>query len=226
MKKKLSKEELHSLVKFIQKRGFVELDIQLEILDHFACKVEEILSEEPNLALSDAMIRAHASFGAMGFSTIVDSYLNGIQTSSLRTLKREFCVFMKSLQGQMLLMAYVVVYILILQNVNLGLMQWFLAGGLLINFIVAIIVLNRGWKKRKLSIRLNSFNGIVSPFYVLVFNLSLQMTFHINSGVLIDTKWKGGVIVLLLWIMSVLTFIIERIIGKELLRLQKDEVLA
>ncbi|MCY4780887.1 hypothetical protein ORI89_14605 [Sphingobacterium sp. UT-1RO-CII-1] len=226
MKKKLSKEELKLLVRFIQKRGFVELDIQLEILDHFACKVEEILSEEPNLALSDAMARAHASFGVMGFSTIVDSYLNGIQVSFLRTLKSEFFHFMKSLQGQLLLIAYVFVYILIVQNANLKLMQWFLVGSLLTNFILTIIVLNKGWKKRKLSIRLSSFNGIIFPFYILVFNLSMQMISHINSGFLMDIKWRGGVIILLLWVMSVVSCIVERIIEKELLRLQKDEILA
>lgn len=226
MKKKLSKEELKLLVRFIQKRGFVELDIQLEILDHFACKVEEILSEEPNLALSDAMARAHASFGVMGFSTIVDSYLNGIQVSFLRTLKSEFFHFMKSLQGQVLLIAYVFVYILIVQNVNLKLMQWFLVGSLLTNFILTIIVLNKGWKKRNLSIRLSSFNGVIFPFYILVFNLSMQMIFHINSGFLMDIKWRGGVIILLLWVMSVVSCIVKRIIEKELLRLQKDEILA
>lgn len=43
MKTQLSSEQMKTLVQFIQKRGFNEVDVQLEILDHFVCKVEDFL---------------------------------------------------------------------------------------------------------------------------------------------------------------------------------------
>ena len=42
--KVLSQEQLKELVRFIHSRGFREPAVVLEILDHFACKVEELLA--------------------------------------------------------------------------------------------------------------------------------------------------------------------------------------
>jgi hypothetical protein len=46
----------------------------LEILDHFACKVEEILSEDPHIPFDTAIQKAHQSFGVKGFQPIVASF--------------------------------------------------------------------------------------------------------------------------------------------------------
>lgn len=74
----LDKEQLTTLTHFIWKRGFREPDIVQEILDHFACKVEEVMADEPKLNLQEAMYKAHESFGVMGFAPIVSAYRAGI----------------------------------------------------------------------------------------------------------------------------------------------------
>lgn len=65
---------MKELVKFIHSRGFKEPVVVLEILDHFACKVEELLVAQPNIQFEHAMIEAHKSFGVMGFAPIVTSF--------------------------------------------------------------------------------------------------------------------------------------------------------
>lgn len=72
--KVLSKEQLQQLVKFIHSRGFKEPAVMLEILDHFACKVEEILAVTPDIPFDVAMQKAHQSFGTMGFRPIEASF--------------------------------------------------------------------------------------------------------------------------------------------------------
>src|ERR1043165_8806970 len=72
--KTLNREQLQQLVRFIHSRGFREDVVMLEILDHFACKVEEVIAKTPEVSFDEAMRKAHASFGAMGFQPIAASF--------------------------------------------------------------------------------------------------------------------------------------------------------
>lgn len=69
-KMKLSQEQLKELRYFIYKRGFREPEVMMEILDHFACKVEDKLNSKPNISLEEAMKEAHNEFGYNGFYSI------------------------------------------------------------------------------------------------------------------------------------------------------------
>lgn len=69
----LTKEQLTVLKRFIESRGFREPLIVMEVLDHFACLVEEKLQANPAMSLEEAMREAHASFGVMGFKTLADA---------------------------------------------------------------------------------------------------------------------------------------------------------
>lgn len=69
-KVKLTPEQLKELKYFIYKRGFREPEVMMEILDHFACKVEDKLTEKPDLDLQTAMKEAHTEFGYSGFYSI------------------------------------------------------------------------------------------------------------------------------------------------------------
>lgn len=66
----LNKEQLNELRSFIHSRGFKDPVIVMEILDHFACLVEEKMEANNKLSLQDAMYEAHAGFGIMGFRTL------------------------------------------------------------------------------------------------------------------------------------------------------------
>lgn len=72
-KMKLSQEQLKELRYFIYKRGFREPEVMMEILDHFACKVEDKLSAKPGMSLEEAMKEAHNEFGYNGFYSIKSS---------------------------------------------------------------------------------------------------------------------------------------------------------
>lgn len=69
-KVKLTQEQLKELKFFIYKRGFREPEVIMEILDHFACKVEDKLCAKPGMSLEDAMKEAHNEFGYNGFYSI------------------------------------------------------------------------------------------------------------------------------------------------------------
>jgi hypothetical protein len=79
MAMKLSKQQIEQLKPMISKKGYPEIDVQYEILDHVACKVEELLEENPKMSLPDAFHKVHASFGIFGFSGLEESYKGLIQ---------------------------------------------------------------------------------------------------------------------------------------------------
>ncbi|MFC3417441.1 hypothetical protein [Algoriphagus hitonicola] len=86
---KLSKEQIKQLKKLISYKGYPEIDVQYEILDHVACNVEELLEENPSLNLEEAFRKVHASFGIFGFSGLEESYKKAIEKRMWTNYKQE-----------------------------------------------------------------------------------------------------------------------------------------
>jgi hypothetical protein len=85
----LNEDQLWQLREFIIHRGIKEPDVINEILDHFACKVEEIWSREKNLSLEKVMQMAHQSFGASGFRPLIAQYKNHLAQLTNSIFKQE-----------------------------------------------------------------------------------------------------------------------------------------
>jgi hypothetical protein len=77
---KLSKSQIDQLKSWISKKGYPEIDVQYEILDHVACRIEKLLEENPKLSLQSAFQKVHAEFGVFGFSSLEESYKKMIET--------------------------------------------------------------------------------------------------------------------------------------------------
>ena len=78
-KPKLSRDQLLQLVIYIKRRGFTQTLVIAEILDHFACKVEEKMAAYPGISLERAMTDAHADFGISGFAPIVSAFQGSLK---------------------------------------------------------------------------------------------------------------------------------------------------
>jgi hypothetical protein len=86
---KLSKPQIEQLKTLVSKKGYPEIDVQYEILDHVACKVEVMMEENPKLSLPDAFQKVHASFGIFGFSGLEESYKKLIETRLMKYFWQE-----------------------------------------------------------------------------------------------------------------------------------------
>ncbi|MFA6151821.1 MAG: hypothetical protein WC716_10915 [Chitinophagaceae bacterium] len=75
----LTTQQLETLKKFIISKGIRETDVINEILDHFACKTEEILNNSGNITFEKAITLAHKSFGRSGFRSVVAQYEKSIE---------------------------------------------------------------------------------------------------------------------------------------------------
>ncbi len=70
----LDETQLLQLKKFIISKGIKEEDVIHEILDHFACKVEEVMNDNIYLSFEKAIEHAYFSFGYNGFKKISLQY--------------------------------------------------------------------------------------------------------------------------------------------------------
>ncbi|KQM64614.1 hypothetical protein ASE74_11375 [Pedobacter sp. Leaf216] len=86
----LNLEQLHQIRDLIAKRGFLEVDIQMEILDHIASSVEEKKIENPTLNFDAAVNETIQSFGVMGLSAFADGLTNSIRAKYSRLFWRFF----------------------------------------------------------------------------------------------------------------------------------------
>ncbi|MBN3584361.1 hypothetical protein JYB64_18345 [Algoriphagus aestuarii] len=87
---KLSPSQINTLKKLISSKGYPEIDLQYEILDHVACKVEVLLEEKPNMSLDDAFLKVHSEFGIFGFSDLAESYTKSIERRYRKFYLEEF----------------------------------------------------------------------------------------------------------------------------------------
>jgi hypothetical protein len=86
----LSKEQLCQIKDLIAQRGFKEVDVQMEILDHVASSIEDKMEENPLLSFDAAVSETHQSFGIMGFSAFADGIANSIRAKYSRLFWRFF----------------------------------------------------------------------------------------------------------------------------------------
>jgi len=86
----LNSQQIDYLKEFIRKKGFSEPVEIHEILDHFACKVEEIMAQNPKLNLDQAMYQAHHSFGVLGFRPIVETFKKQLKKKYMLEYKKSF----------------------------------------------------------------------------------------------------------------------------------------
>jgi hypothetical protein len=95
----LSLDQISTIKKLISFKGYEEIDVQYEILDHLACRIEVLMDENPKLTLEDAFRKAHSEFGIFGFADLADSYRESIRNkfwsrywASLRNLVASYRV--------------------------------------------------------------------------------------------------------------------------------------
>ena len=92
---KLSVEQINLIKAFVSRRGFTYPDVQLEIIDHVASRVEQLITDNPKLSLEEAINITHGEFGEMGFSVFEDSMISSLQKKYFKLFYTIFFSFFK-----------------------------------------------------------------------------------------------------------------------------------
>ncbi|MFC3198720.1 hypothetical protein ACFOET_13950 [Parapedobacter deserti] len=86
----LTPAHLDQIKTFISKRGFTAMDLQMEIIDHVACRIEDKLTENPSLTFEQALKQTHAEFGIFGFSTLEEAMAKSLNRKYRGVIIQEF----------------------------------------------------------------------------------------------------------------------------------------
>src|SRR5690606_21304825 len=86
---KLTKQQIEYIRTFIKQRGFTAMDLQLEIVDHVACRIEEKMGENPALSFEEALQQTYAEFGVSGFSKLEAAMVSSLRRKYFRQIKLE-----------------------------------------------------------------------------------------------------------------------------------------
>ncbi|OCX51650.1 hypothetical protein BEL04_16655 [Mucilaginibacter sp. PPCGB 2223] len=143
---KLTAGQIAHIKAFISKRGFTYPDVQLEIIDHVASRVEELMTANPALSLDEAIQITHGEFGVMGFGVIEDAITAGLQKRYLRLFGAAFVSYFRLKYIPLMVLFICLVYIPFVAVAKPEL--FFIAGFILV--IAALIALRyTDYKKYK-----------------------------------------------------------------------------
>jgi hypothetical protein len=187
--KKLNNNELQTVLSFIQRRGFCYIDVQTELLDHVACRVEEIMDENSEISLESAIEKAHGEFGIFGFSTVEDGIINGLTKKYNRLFWRTFISFFGPKYILLVLFAgYAIYKFEEFVNSKSGIYV-----SVLISFLTAILCLYKAYRpayKQYLAYRLSTmyFIGLGSLYSLMMLiirevNLAVPSVFNLGLAV-------------------------------------------
>jgi hypothetical protein len=224
---KLTPTQITTLKKLISYKGYPEIDLQYEILDHVACKVEVMLEENPSLSLDDAFRKVHGEFGVFGFLGLAESYTNSIEKRYRRFFWQEFKTFFTSYR---VIYPIAMAFILYWFSVNtrpfgyeLSLPVWavifFFAG------VVAILIkYHKASKQFKNYVAFKSTNN-----YIFILNIFMQINFfglqHFeNPSYPFEFTFKGilmGIGLLLIAISFISIFLLPRVLDRSILETKK-----
>jgi hypothetical protein len=85
----LTNEQIQALFTFTEKKFVKWYDLQVELVDHLANKIEELMSEDKSLSFERALGNVYDKFGLFGFAHIVQEKENELHKRNKKLLLLE-----------------------------------------------------------------------------------------------------------------------------------------
>lgn len=159
----LNKEQIGQLFEFTRKKYVEFYDVQVELVDHLASGIEELMSQDPQITFDTALRKVYGNFGIFGFSDFVASKEKQVEKKFRRLQWQEFFAFFTIPKIAMTLTVFL--FVCFLQNL-IGFFYTKLSLGLVVsaNIIFLFIRFKDLWKKKSKKLVSDSF---YSPWYSL-----------------------------------------------------------
>jgi hypothetical protein len=141
----LNKEQIEKLFLFTEKKSVDWYDVQAEIVDHLANKIEAEMEQNASLDFETALTKVYATFGIFGFARIVKQKEEQVRKANNKLWKIEF---KNQFTWPNLVRSLAIFQIILLAFKFITLDYIFISGvvAILINFIRSIRI---DWKQKK-----------------------------------------------------------------------------
>ena len=82
----LTADQIQTIFDFTEKKYIKYYDVQLELVDHIADKIEALQTDDPHLTFDRALHKVYKSFGVFGFTKVQEEKMFGLQRYWMRHL--------------------------------------------------------------------------------------------------------------------------------------------
>lgn len=146
----LSTEQVQTLFSFTEKKGVPWYDLQVELVDHLACRIEEKMEADKSLQFGAVLEKAYKEFGLFGFGKIVQEKQSRLQRAARKLWWKELREFFTWPRIALLLLIVSALWQLAQYADPTTLMRGFAGGYVLISVAYFIHVRRSGKTHRKL----------------------------------------------------------------------------
>lgn len=92
---KLTETEIQLLFTFTEKKYVRFYDLQVELVDHLAVSVEELMEQDASLTFESALQKVYSSFGIFGFAKVVQEKEHAVRKNAERLFWTEIKKFFR-----------------------------------------------------------------------------------------------------------------------------------
>jgi hypothetical protein len=177
----LSDEQIQTLFSFTKRKGVHWYDLQLELVDHMACRIEEEITENSSLGFDAALDKVYKSFGLFGFAKVVQEKHKQLQRMAKKMWWKEVVSFLKWPRMSLLFLIAFVLWKLPLNMDPTFLMRGFAGVYIFISLTFMVYVLRTSKMKRKLL--LLQFGRSYLSGVVFIYEFFILFTFNQFSSI-------------------------------------------
>lgn len=192
----LSSQQIDLLFSFTQKKGVHWYDLQLELVDHLACRIEEEMEAEKSLSFDAALEKVYKGFGLFGFAKVVQEKAAELDKASRKIWWAEVILFFKWPKIILLLLIAAALWQLSSYITPSFLMRLLVAINMLLSVILLRYEVRTSKMKQKLLIlQFGSYFSFVVFLYevCVLFNMDnfgrIEFTLAATLGILF--KWAS-----------------------------------
>lgn len=183
----LSKEQIEQLFLFTEKKYVKWYDLQVELVDHLANKIEEEMEQNKTLSFDEALKKVYATFGITGFSRIVTEKSEQVNKYNHRLWKE---AFLSQFHFPAIIKS-IFIFLGLKVAIDYLPFTWFVIALILfaITNMIYSLIENQKNKTKKKHLLLTQYVGIpFFPFIILVQLFSDRIDFHDYAFILAGNK--------------------------------------
>jgi hypothetical protein len=167
---KVSEEQVQMIFDFTEQKYIKYYDVQLELVDHIADKIEALQADDPNLSFDRALHKVYKSFGVYGFTKVQEEKVRQMEKFWRNRFWSYYMSYFKLPKIILTILLSILFYGLIMAGsayMSSGLAFYFLALVLLILFILDNYKMRRHNHKRMKSklLVIHSYASTVQGYF-------------------------------------------------------------
>lgn len=206
---KLLAVQIHQIKDFVSKRGFTEPDLQIEIIDHMACRVEDLMNANQTLTLNHAIKLVHSEFGIMGFSVFEDAMRSALQKRYFKVFKKLFIANF-NWKTVPLMVAFVYLVNIVFKAINRPETVFTFTGVLLMLALVANGIVNAKRYERYTKMLTFKMGSVYLVLSIVVFQLYNWLVIQLKVYRYINVNFTGVLFAGLLLALLVTVYTINK----------------